>query len=226
MTHLRHLTAHQGDPTDPFPLRPKLARRTLLPPRGDGRHLWQINAEDVAEARRLFQRAADLDPNFAQAFAALGFTLYLQVLYSYVDSLLEDLEQALRFANKAVALDDKEAMAHNTLGRVQTLRGEYDEAIVELRTAIDLNPSFALAHMWLGQALMLTGQLDEAISEYDTAIRLRTFDPSRVPEPTANPLKRVQDAPAGSNPQQTLQRRGVTAYFSSSNSALASSASW
>ncbi len=140
-------------------------------------HLWQTNANDVAEARRLFQRAADLDPNFAQAFAAWGLTLFFQVYYSYADSPLENLDQALRLANKAVALDDKEAMGHLTLGRVQILRGEYDTAIAELRTAIDLNPSSALAHNGLGLALALTGQLDEAISEYDTAIQLSPRDP-------------------------------------------------
>jgi TolB-like protein/Tfp pilus assembly protein PilF len=140
-------------------------------------HLWRMTADDLAEARRLFQHATDLDPNFAQAFAALGFTLFLEVVYSYAYSPLENVEQALRLANQAVTLDDKEAMAHFTLGRVQGMRGEYDAAIAELRTAIDLNPSLALAHMGLGLALMLTGRLDEAISEYDTAIRLSPRDP-------------------------------------------------
>ncbi len=140
-------------------------------------HLWRFNAEDVAEARRLFQHAADLDPDFAQAVAALGYTLFLQVANSYADSPLENLEQALRLANKAVALDDKEAMAHFAVGRVQTMRGEYDAAIPELRTAIDLNPSLALAHFGLAFPLLLTGQLDEAISELDTAIRLSPRDP-------------------------------------------------
>ena len=141
-------------------------------------HLWRFNAEDMAEARRLFQRAGDLDANFAQAFAALGFALYLQVALSYADSPLENLDEALRFANQAVALDDKEAMAHSTLGRVQAMRGEYDTAIVELRTAIELNPSLALAHFGLSIAFLLTGQLEQAISELDTAIRLSPRDPS------------------------------------------------
>ena len=83
----------------------------------------------------------------------------------------------MRLANQAVALDDKEAMAHSALGRVQFLRGEYDAAIAELRTAIELNPSSALAHFGLGQALTLTGQLDQAISECDKAIRLSPRDP-------------------------------------------------
>jgi len=140
-------------------------------------HLWRYNAKDMAEARRLFQRAADLDPHFAQAVAALGFTLFVDVILAFTNTPLETLEQALRFANQAVALDDKEAMAHHTFGRVQTLRGEYDAAIAELRTAIDLNPSSAMAHNGLGMAFWLTGQLDEAISEYDTAIRLSPRGP-------------------------------------------------
>ena len=73
-------------------------------------HLWRINAEDVAEARRLFQRAADLDPNFALAVAAWGYTLVVEVVRSYADFPLENLDQAMRLANQAVALDDKEAI--------------------------------------------------------------------------------------------------------------------
>ncbi|MDP6352052.1 MAG: tetratricopeptide repeat protein [Alphaproteobacteria bacterium] len=140
-------------------------------------HLWRMTAKDLAEACRLFQRAGDLDPNFAQAVAVLGYTLYAQVAHSYVDPPFETLEQALRLANHAIALDDKEAMAHFALGRVQTLRGEYDAAIEELRTAVDLNPSSALAHYGLALALLLTGQLEQAISESDTAIRLSPRDP-------------------------------------------------
>jgi len=140
-------------------------------------HLWQINAEDMAEARRFFQLASDQDPNFAQAFAALGFTLFLQVLHAYSDTPLEDVDDAQRFANRAVALDDKDAMAHLALGRVHVSRGEYDAAIAELRTAIDLNPSSAFAHNGLGMALARSERYDDAIAEYSTAIRLSPRDP-------------------------------------------------
>ena len=68
-------------------------------------------------------------------------------------------------------------MAHFALGRVQTLRREYDTAIEELRTAVDLNPSSALAHYGLAMVLVLTGRLEQTISECDTAIRLSPRDP-------------------------------------------------
>jgi len=125
----------------------------------------------------LFRRSAEQDPNFAQPVAALGYTLILQILLSYTESPLKTLEQALGLANKAIGLDDKEALAHHTLGRVQTLRGEFHAAIEELRTAIELNPSLALAHFGLGMALWLSEQPDEAISECDRAIRLSPRDP-------------------------------------------------
>ncbi len=140
-------------------------------------HLWRFSAADLTEACGFFQRAANLDPNFAQPIAALGYTQFLQILLSYVDSPLETLEKALQCANKAIALDDKEALAHHALGRLQALRGEYDSAIVELRTAIDLNPSLALAHLGLGLALLDSGHPQEAISEFDAAMRLSPRDP-------------------------------------------------
>jgi len=140
-------------------------------------HLWRWNAEDHVNACRLFRRSAEQDPNFAQPVAALGYTLILQILLSYTESPLKTLEQALGLANKAIGLDDKEALAHHTLGRVQTLRGEFHAAIEELRTAIELNPSLALAHFGLGMALWLSEQPDEAISECDRAIRLSPRDP-------------------------------------------------
>ncbi len=141
-------------------------------------HLWRMNsAEDLAEARRFFQSATEQDPNFAQPVAAMAYTLLRSVGDAYDESPLKTLEEALRCANKAFALDDKEAMAHFALGRIQTTRREYDTAIEELRTAIELNPSMALAHFGLAIALSAVGRPDEAISECDTAIRMSPRDP-------------------------------------------------
>ncbi len=135
-------------------------------------HVWQHSAENISEACGLFERAIELDPYFAQAYAAFGYSRYVQVINGYAGSPRECLDDALQLANKAVALDEKESFAHGTLGRVRSLRGEHDEAIATLKTAIDLNPSSVLAHYGLGQALEYSGSLDEAMSEFDLAIRL------------------------------------------------------
>jgi adenylate cyclase len=136
-------------------------------------HLYELDAENIPKSRKLLRAAFDLDADFAQPYAAMGFSYFIELTNFSDGSELEmKLEQALRYASQAVALDDKDALAHFTLGRVQTMRGDYEAAIAESRIAIDLSPSSVPAHYGLGVALWWKGQLDEAISELDTAIRL------------------------------------------------------
>ena len=77
----------------------------------------------------------------------------------------------------ALANDEKDALAHCTLGRIHVYMGELNTAIAELRTVVNLAPSFALAHYGLGHALYYAGQPEEAIAEFDEAMRLSPYDP-------------------------------------------------
>jgi TolB-like protein len=140
-------------------------------------HLCQFDAENLPEARRLLRRAIDLDPGFVQPHAAMGFSHFIELTNFPSETPLIKLEEALRFASQAVALDDKDALAHFILGRIRTMRGDYNSAIAESRLAIDLNPSLAFGHYGLGVALWWTGRSEEAISALDTAIRLSPRDP-------------------------------------------------
>ena len=78
---------------------------------------------------------------------------------------------------RSVALDERDALAHWTLGRALLLMREHDEAIAEFETAIDLSPSFAQAHFGLGWALAYSQRPEEALSEIDKAYRLSPRDP-------------------------------------------------
>lgn len=140
--------------------------------------MWRLGGEDLDQALRLFQRAVELDPGFAQPLAASAYTLFLEILFTEVESPRITLDRAMECAKKAVALDDKEAFGYFSIGRVQASRGEYDAAIEALQTAIDLNPSLAIAHFALGQTLgFFMGRAEESISELSTAIRLSPRDP-------------------------------------------------
>jgi TolB-like protein/Flp pilus assembly protein TadD len=141
-------------------------------------HVWRMNQPDeLFEASRLFERAIDLDPDFAQSHALLAYALIAQIFLSFVDSPEDTLERALKYANKAVELDDQEPMAHLALGRIYMVRGEAETALQEHRTAIDLDPSLAFAHFGLGRVLFTTGQFTEAVRVLDTAIRQSPRDP-------------------------------------------------
>ena len=140
-------------------------------------HLWQFNKDDNAEAQRLFRSAIEIDPRFAAAHAHLSYSHYFGHVMGYSDSPQNGLALAEDVAKQAIAIDDKNAMAHCTLGRTLAASGDHPVAIAELRAALDLNPSFALAHYGLGLALMLSGNAADAVPAFEMARRLSPHDP-------------------------------------------------
>jgi adenylate cyclase len=140
-----------------------------------GMWLWQRNRKDeVAEARRLFERAMELDPNFGPAFAGYAITYFREMLIGFSE---RDREKALWAARRAVELDDEDASAHTALGLVHYIDREHHIAIAECKHAIQLNPSFAEALALLGSALSDSGKAEEAIPHIEQAIRLSPRDP-------------------------------------------------
>ena len=140
-------------------------------------HMWQFTADENAKALQLFQRATDVDDRFAPAFAALAYSYFSNVVFAYRNTVADDLASAQQAALTAVAIDDRDAMAHCTLGRVHTALGDLASAIAELEKAVDLNPSFALARYGLAVALMFSGEAGAGKAQFDDAARLSPHDP-------------------------------------------------
>jgi TolB-like protein/Tfp pilus assembly protein PilF len=140
-------------------------------------HMWQLEAGENAEAQRLLQRATDLDPGFAPAFAGLALSHHFDVTLAFRDTVSEDLEKAHQAALRAVEIDVRDASAHCVLGRVHMTLGDHSSAVAELETAIDLNPSLALARYSLALCLMITGRSEAAIPEFALAEQLSPHDP-------------------------------------------------
>ena len=129
--------------------------------------------EEALEARALFQRAIERDPNFAPAYAVYAETFYYDALFG---SGVNDQETALSAARKAVELDSDDANAHVALGKVHRLRHDLDAAVAEHRLALSLNPSLADAHYNLGEALVHSGMAPEAVPYLEMAIQLSPHD--------------------------------------------------
>jgi adenylate cyclase len=141
-------------------------------------HLYHYTEEDIEEAKRLFHKSLDLDPELGAAYAGLAEAGYFRLVYGHSDSPDRDREEALEAARKAVALDYEDAAAHCTLGRVLYARREHDRAIPELEAALELNPSLAWGHYGLGAAKVFSGRAPDAIHHIETAIRLSPRDPN------------------------------------------------
>ena len=141
--------------------------------------MYRYTKDGNAEAQRLFRRVVEIDPGFAAAHAGLAYTMFLSAVYFGAEPDTELLDETLREAQEAVALDDKDAMSYFILGRVRLIRREYDLSIADLETAIELNPYLATAHCGLGDSLAYSGRLAEAIPRFEEALRLSPHDPRR-----------------------------------------------
>lgn len=139
-------------------------------------HYWQYSRESSVEAQRLFALAIDLDPQFAAAHAFLGYSHF-----SGAHQAFEEPRYALELAREgalcALAIDERDPVAHLVLGRVLAGHGDYAEAVTELTAAVALNPSFSLAHYTLGSVLFLSGHHQEALLCFDAAARLSPIGP-------------------------------------------------
>lgn len=137
-------------------------------------HFYQRTRAGNIEARKLFQKAIELDPNYAAAYVGLAKVRTWAVNYGYTEFPNAALQEALDLAKKAVQLDDSSASAHGELGYIYMRFGEYDLAKSELQKAIDLNPNDWISYRHMGAVLLYAGQPAESLEWYNKVLE---FDP-------------------------------------------------
>ena len=143
-----------------------------------GRFYWnKRTAPDLKRAIPFFEQAIEKDPNYALAYTGLADSYALITAYTN-EPAREVMPKAKEAALKALALDDKLAEAHASLGQITA---EYDYDFVtaerEYRRAIELNPNYATAHQWFAEHLSAMNRIDEALAEIRRALQL---DPMSV----------------------------------------------
>ena len=135
---------------------------------------WRHTKEPNVQAQGMLQRAVELDPNFAPAYAFLALAHMHDYVNQWSASPSRSLERAHELAQRAVALDDSYPRAHWALGAIYLWMRRHDEAISEIERAISLDPNFADGHIVLGFILHYAGRSEEALECFDRGM---AFDP-------------------------------------------------
>jgi adenylate cyclase len=150
----------------------ELARSAAKPPNNLEAYDLVLRGRDLltrltrpanAEARSLFERAIELDPNYAPAYVGLGHVNLNAVSYGWTPDPGEALGRAETLARKAIGLDDMSPAAHALLGSAAVRFGDYDRALDELKRAIELNASDADGYRGLLQVLLWRSDIEGAI---------------------------------------------------------------
>jgi len=137
-----------------------------------GRYFW--NRRSTASLRKAgdyFQKAIDLDPKYALAYAGLADVHSLVPVYAGT-APQDDVPKALAAARKAVDLDDRLAESHTSLGNALVSSVQLKAAEAEFRRALELNPNYATAHQWLAECLFGQGRFSESLAENERAHEL------------------------------------------------------
>jgi TolB-like protein/Tfp pilus assembly protein PilF len=149
-------------------------------------NLYQRQLATLRTARRQFEEAIALDPNYADAHAGLAESIMLLTINHQDITEREAMRLAQASLDRALELDPDQADAYAILGLMKAtvwgqsrLGPENVEAEAAFRRAIALNPSHGSAYMWFASLRDSEERLDEAIELYQQAMEL---DPlARIP---------------------------------------------
>jgi adenylate cyclase len=130
--------------------------------------------EAIAEGRRLFERAIELDPTYGRAHARLAHSLYLGW---YRDPAGSDatLDRALALARKAVELDPNDNVCQDLLGWIYQQQGSFELAEHHKRRALELNPNSPEQVACTGVLCTFLGRPEEAVGWFERARQLDPF---------------------------------------------------
>ena len=123
------------------------------------------------EAAALFQRAIDLDPNYAAAYAALGGSHFETIVSGWTEFPRDELDKAEELAQKALAIDPMTTGAYRVLAWVNMYRRRYDLALGQIDRALEINPSDAESYGQRGIILVWAGRAPEALPWLEGALR-------------------------------------------------------
>jgi adenylate cyclase len=135
-------------------------------------HFWRFTKEGNAQARPLFEKTIELDPQYAEAYVYLGWTYMIAWIQQW-DPNPQNLQQAFELEQQAIALDDSLPRARIILSWVYTFKNQYEPALAEAERAIALDPNDADGYHALGTVLVnFEERPAEAIELAEKAIRL------------------------------------------------------
>ncbi len=143
--------------------------------RGVESHM-HFTKEANTQARQMYERALELDPDYAGAYAYVGWTYFNEWVLQWSQDP-QSLEQALAMAQRAMVLDDSLPLAHRVLGEVFLWQKHYDQAIAQEEQAITLDPNDADGYAHLAQTLTFAGRPEEALKLLEKAMRLNPHYP-------------------------------------------------
>ena len=115
-----------------------------------------IGDRNHAASEREYQRAIELNPNYATAHQ----------WYAHIFLTMGRYEEAIAQTKRAQELDPLSLIINENLGECYFYARQYDQAIAQGHATVEMDPNFFLSHYALGAAYQMKGLFPEALAEY------------------------------------------------------------
>ncbi|MEM8496527.1 MAG: winged helix-turn-helix domain-containing protein [Pseudomonadota bacterium] len=136
---------------------------------------WRMNGDTSDwhhKARSSFEKAIELDPEFADAYASLA---YMYARFDFFDNNMPAdvaVPEAQRAITQALRLDARAVEAYLARAILSNRQGNFAAAKSDLDQAIALKPNGSIAQFLYSEVFLAEGQPEQAISRATAALKL------------------------------------------------------
>jgi len=105
-------------------------------------HALKMSRESHLKARELYEKAAEIDPNYARAWAGVAYTYYYEArLGGWQMSREEALTKCFELAEHAIEIGPQQPLGYQVMANIYLLKGEHDRAVALAEKSADLAPN-------------------------------------------------------------------------------------
>lgn len=130
--------------------------------------LGVLSRDDFARALPYFEKAVEIDPNYAEAWYQAGFCY----------GMLGRHNDSLKASRRAAQLRPDWAEAHLNIGASSFALGQFKDAVDAYRQAVKLDENNAEAQYALGLSLGKLGRTEEEILAYKRSLAIKPYSPN------------------------------------------------
>lgn len=134
-------------------------------------YLYRLTKRGTEYAIQLFEKAIELDPRYAAAYAGCSCAYGQMFGWFAREDQYRDKAQELSF--KALMYDNTLPEAYTAMGLSYFIWGKFDEASASVGKAIELDPDDFIAHWTLGRIQFSTGRSEQAVISFRHVIEIR-----------------------------------------------------
>jgi TolB-like protein len=134
-------------------------------------YLYRLTKRSVEYAIQLFEKAIELDPRYAAAYAGCS-SAYGQ-MYQWFSREEKYRAKAQELSFKALMYDSNLPEAYAAMGLSYFIWGKFEEAAASSRKAIELDPDDFIAYWTLGRIHFSSGEHEQALAQFQRVIEIK-----------------------------------------------------